>query len=421
MFRLMRLWLGYRRYVEAVTQDKGKTPLREIGYWRSRLFTKFVLYSLPVSLAALIPAISIGITEGQPYLIFFDVAVALVIACIALNPRIGLKVRKGLVTFIFYLFAVVTIGNLGAFGPGAFYLLATTVFASIIFSSKLGYLSVALHFLTCSFYAVVIHMHLFPTPLSVQYTLASWISLSSNIIFLSLIFVLLIHRIIYGLESTILQELELQSKLEREATERAGLHLKLKESEGHYKSLFVQNPSPMWVVELESFRILQVNEAAIESYGFSKAEFMSMTVMDLRVQNNDVNLHKRLGQDFKSGKRHHYVTKHRRKNNTEFDVEMRTNTIVTEGKQALLAIGRDITKEKNHVKAMEEKNMKLQEIAYIQSHKVRAPLANIMGLVNLIKMTSDTQPDNELINKLDSAAEEFDQIIRRIADGTLSR
>jgi PAS domain S-box-containing protein len=391
----------------------------DIVYWRNRLFKNFVLYSLPISLLALIPAIPIGIMEGHPYLITFDLAIALGIAYIALHSRLDLDIKKGLVMFIFYLFASVAIANLGSFGPGVLYLLAATVFSTLIFSAKLGYLSVALHFFTCSFFAVVIQMHLFPTPLTAQYTLASWIAFSSNVIFLSLIFVVLISKIINGLESTILQELKLHTKLQGEAAQTAELHVKLKESEGHYKSLFVQNPSPMWVVELESFRFIQVNEAAIESYGYSKEEFITMTVMDLRFPRNELNLDKSLVDHFKSGKRHYYVTQHQRKDDTVFNVEIRTNTIIADGKQALLAIGRDITEEKNYIQAIEEKNLMLQKIAYIQSHAVRAPLANIMGLVNLIKMDAGSTPCPELIERLDSSAKEFDDVIHKIADGTL--
>jgi PAS domain S-box-containing protein len=420
MFRLMYLWNEYERYVESVTLDPVESALKDIGYWRNRIFKNFVLYTVPLSLVALVPAIPIGIMEGHAHLIIFDVAVALIITFTALHPRLNLSIKKGLVTFVFYLFAAAAIGTLGSSGPGVLYLLATTVFASLIFSSKFGYLFVTLHLVTCSVFAAVIQMHLFSSPLISQFTLTSWISFSLNLILLSLIFVLLISKTINGLENTILQELKLRSKLQLEADETANLHLKQKEAKGHYKSLFVQNPSPMWVVELETFRLLQVNDAAIESYGFSKAEFLNMTVMNLRFPSDSVSQHHSLVDYFQSGKRHKYVTQHQRKDKTIFNVEMRTNTIIAEGKQALLAIARDITEEKNYIKSIEEKNLKLQEVAYIQSHIVRAPLANIMGLVSLIKSNPDSQPTAELIDRLESSAIDLDRIIRRIADGTLS-
>jgi PAS domain S-box-containing protein len=418
MVSLLPIWQAYKAYVRAATIETRPSSVMDIAYWRNRLFKNFILYSLPVSLLALLPAIPIGIYEGHVNLIAFDVLIVISMGIIALNSRLNLNLRKILVTLILYVFAVVAIANLGSFGPGVLYLLATTVFSTLIFSARLGYVSVGLHVLTCAFFAVAIQTDLFDTPLTEQYTTGSWIAFSSNVIFLGLVFVVLISTIINGLESTILQELELQTKLKEEAAQTAELHGKLKESEGHYRSLFVQNPSPMWVIEPESFRFLQVNEAAVESYGYSKDEFMNMTVMNLRAADKASGTDKNIAKQCKLGQRHHYVTQHFRKDKTSFDVELRSNTIVVDGKQAILAIGADITEQNNRIRAIEEQNHKLREVAYIQSHAVRGPLASIMGLVNIMKMNNGRQ-DLELIDRLDTSAKEFDEVVKKIADGTL--
>jgi PAS domain S-box-containing protein len=377
------------------------------------------LYFLPVSLVALLPAIPMGIIKEQPYIIAFDMSLAASMGFIALQPRLSLRLRKIFVSLLLYVFAIVSIANLGSYGPGFLYLMATTVFATLIFSARLGYVSVALHFLTCSVFALVIHLHLFPTPLLQQYTTSSWVAFSSNLLFLSSVLVILISKIINGLESTILQELELQSKLKEEVAQTAELNSKLMESKSHYKSLFVQNPSPMWVVEAESYRFLQVNDAAINSYGYTRAEFLNMTVKELRFSINADGTDKDLKEQYVLGKAHRYITQHQKKNQRIFDVELRSNTIVFEGKQVILAIGRDITQQNSYIQAIEEQNRKLQDIAYIQSHSVRAPLANIMGLVELIKMNNETIENLELIERLDVCANAFDVVIKKIADGTL--
>src|SRR5690606_28514309 len=56
----------------------------------------------------------------------------------------------------------------------------------------------------------------------------------------------------------------------------------LEESEKNYRQLFKSNPSPMWVYDLETLQFLDVNEAAINNYGYSLAEFLSMTIKDIR-------------------------------------------------------------------------------------------------------------------------------------------
>lgn len=49
-----------------------------------------------------------------------------------------------------------------------------------------------------------------------------------------------------------------------------------------YSTLFFHNPFSIWVYELESYKILDVNQAAINHYGYNKDEFLSMTIFDLR-------------------------------------------------------------------------------------------------------------------------------------------
>ena len=56
----------------------------------------------------------------------------------------------------------------------------------------------------------------------------------------------------------------------------------LRESLGDYSMLFNNNPTPMWIYELPTLRIMKVNEAAIKHYGYSEQEFLSMTIRDIR-------------------------------------------------------------------------------------------------------------------------------------------
>ncbi len=53
-------------------------------------------------------------------------------------------------------------------------------------------------------------------------------------------------------------------------------------SEHVYRQLFESNPHPMWIYDLETLSFLAVNNAAIHEYGFSRDEFLSMTIKDIR-------------------------------------------------------------------------------------------------------------------------------------------
>ena len=80
---------------------------------------------------------------------------------------------------------------------------------------------------------------------------------------------------------------------------------------------------------------------------------------------------------------------------------------------------RDVTQRVNYIKAIEEQNTKLQEIAWTQSHMVRAPLSRILGIAGLLKEVSpDSSEFPQLIGFLQTSAEELDDVIRKIVDHT---
>lgn len=82
----------------------------------------------------------------------------------------------------------------------------------------------------------------------------------------------------------------------------------------------------------------------------------------------------------------------------------------------------DITEQKNYIREIENQNKALREIAWMQSHTVRAPLARIMGLVNLLNlMNTHPFPEltrEELANQIIVCADELDAIIKKIVRKT---
>ena len=81
-----------------------------------------------------------------------------------------------------------------------------------------------------------------------------------------------------------------------------------------------------------------------------------------------------------------------------------------------LAAFQNITEQENFLKSLESKNKHLQELASDQSHLVRAPLARILGIIELVKDV-DLAPSEktELINHLKSSGEELDQALKDIS------
>lgn len=82
---------------------------------------------------------------------------------------------------------------------------------------------------------------------------------------------------------------------------------------------------------------------------------------------------------------------------------------------------RDITERMNYVNAIEEQNAQLKEIAWIQSHVVRAPMSRMMSLINLINQGENLQLDRtQLLSHVITSAHELDGIIKDIVEKSQS-
>lgn len=85
----------------------------------------------------------------------------------------------------------------------------------------------------------------------------------------------------------------------------------------------------------------------------------------------------------------------------------------------LMGFNLDITEQRKQTKALEGRNLQLMEIAWVQSHEVRAPLARMMGLINLMQGYQDDEMSlKEVMNNILISANEVDTIIRRIVRKT---
>lgn len=206
----------------------------------------------------------------------------------------------------------------------------------------------------------------------------------------------------------------------REANESKGKKQSdslLSASEKKYRELFHLSPIPMWLYDPETYRFLNVNDAAIRHYGYSLSEFLNLTVEDLRPEEEVTKQKNELNAT--SPDPYSNIIRHKKKNGTLIHVSIQSNTIDFQGKEAILVLATDTTDRINYTKAIEEQNTKLKEIAWLQSHIVRAPLARIMGLVNCLNDPVDSISNtSEMLNYIYTSALELDDVIREIVNKT---
>ncbi len=148
----------------------------------------------------------------------------------------------------------------------------------------------------------------------------------------------------------------LQDISERKHAEEA-----LMESEAKYRYMFENNPQPMWIYDHNTLEILEVNNASILQYGFSRDEFLSMTIKDCRPKEDipllleDVNFSR--NEKNSSGQ-----WRHLKKNGEIIDVEIIASSIIFNGRQARHVLIIDITKRKRAEESLRERESLLRTL-----------------------------------------------------------
>jgi diguanylate cyclase (GGDEF)-like protein/PAS domain S-box-containing protein len=109
-----------------------------------------------------------------------------------------------------------------------------------------------------------------------------------------------------------------------------------------YRLAFERNPQPMWVYDLDTLALIAVNDAAIAHYGYSRAEFLSMTIKDLRSSNELAALDRNLsaggvGFERSTGWRH------RKRDGSIIDVEIVSHELTFAGRHARVVLATDVT------------------------------------------------------------------------------
>lgn len=140
----------------------------------------------------------------------------------------------------------------------------------------------------------------------------------------------------------------------RDLAERKEAQKALRNSEARYRLLFESNPLPVWVYDLETLAFLAVNDAAIKHYGYSRDEFLRMTLEDIRPSEDVPLLLERLSKPDAGFHLSDGSWRHRKKDGTVIDVEITCHSFVFEGRTAELVLALDITERKRNEDALRE-------------------------------------------------------------------
>lgn len=142
----------------------------------------------------------------------------------------------------------------------------------------------------------------------------------------------------------------------------------LRDSGMSYQLLFESNPLPMWVYDVETLAFLAVNDATVHHYGYSRDEFLTMTIKDIRPLEDVPALLEKLsriatGLDVEVG-----VWRHRKKNGTRIEVDISSYTLTFAGRRAQVILASDISERKRAEDQLKTSREQLRALsAHLQS------------------------------------------------------
>jgi len=203
-------------------------------------------------------------------------------------------------------------------------------------------------------------------------------------------------------------------------TEKKQMEDQLRRSEEFYRYLFENNPAPMWIYDLDTLLFLEVNEAAVFHYGYSRKEFLDMTLKDIRPEEDIDLLIENIESENDKLSRSGYW-RHLKKNGEIIYVEIISHSIVFEGKSARLVISSDITERVNTQLEIQKEKQLLRTLIdnlpvsiYVKDAECRKVVAN---LTNVERMGYTDEA--EVLGKTDLELYEGEIGIRRYNDDLL--
>ncbi|HKL03575.1 MAG TPA: PAS domain S-box protein, partial [Cryomorphaceae bacterium] len=143
--------------------------------------------------------------------------------------------------------------------------------------------------------------------------------------------------------------------------ERNRINESLRQSEKQYRELFDLSPLPKWVYDIETLEFIDVNQRAIDHYGYSRDEFLSMTIKDLWPGQDNPVLEQTLQESLNTDGFHESgIHHHKTKSGQLIEVDIRSTMITYNSERAKMVVANDVTERLETEKqlALSEKRFK---------------------------------------------------------------
>lgn len=387
---------SYKRYI-TFTQKWTKhinTETDAMAHACNSLFAQILTYFLPLSVIAVVPGIIMSLVTGLYLLAAVDALAFLFIAYIILYKNLNINTRKVLFIAVIYLLGITLQYYLGSFGPAMLYFLMGTFFTALIFPGYKAYWTVLVNILICIAFTLF-YYNTAPGNGGVIYSAPSWIAVSSNLVILSALVAILLPRLFYKLKGSY-EQFEIVSKATSDTFwDWDILNDKMKFNNG-ITGMFGYQPSEIEPTQKWWNDKIHPEDVEMVVQGFTT--FFANGQNSLQLE------YRFLCAD----------------GSYKYILNRATVVLDPEGRPIrMIGVIQDVSKIRNYILAIEEQNTKLRVISWIQSHKVRRPVATILGLAPLLNYNDATIKDNKkIIDGITQSCTELDTIIKEITDYT---
>lgn len=191
-----------------------------------------------------------------------------------------------------------------------------------------------------------------------------------------------------------------------------------KKSEEKYRQIFDSFQDVYYQTDMEG-KILLITPSIKEHTGFDAFEVIGRNVSEFYVDPTKRDVF--LPEIQLSGKVQNYEIDFKTKDSKVIKAIISSKIIYDDQGKPLIIEGtiHDVTQWKNAEEMLKLKNEKLLEVAFLQSHIVRRPVANVLGILHLINKENPADPINlELIPKLAEVSKDLDDVIKQIVHKT---
>ncbi len=135
---------------------------------------------------------------------------------------------------------------------------------------------------------------------------------------------------------------------------------KLKKSDKKHRYLFHNNPLPMFIYMVEDLRITDCNQASLEKYGYTREEFLKLTIKDIRPPSEVDKIVAEFDKKIEAGDKDNRVWTHCKKNGELMQMDITVHIITHEGEKSALVLANDITESQKNSEELKKTNHRLK-------------------------------------------------------------